>query len=62
MSAVAIKFLLEKEIKKINKMIDGNIQMGRSYKKEARIHKILTGKLRHLKQARTNKTFSYLFM
>lgn len=62
MSAVAIKFLLEKEIKKINKMIDDKIQHGQSYRKEARVHKILTGKLNHLKQARAQKTFSYLFL
>lgn len=62
MSAIAIKFLLEKEIKKVNKMIDQKISEGRPYKKEARLHKRLVGKLGDLQKKHTKASWAFLLL
>ena len=54
--------LIEKEIQRINKIIDFKILHGQDYSKEARDHKILLQKIRvNTKKNFMNKFFPFLF-
>ena len=40
--------LVEKELQRVNKIIDAKIMEGRDYRKEARDHKLLLRKMRYV--------------
>lgn len=49
MTTLVLTFLLERELNKINRDIDAKIQSGKSYKKEARLHKQIVTRISKLK-------------
>jgi hypothetical protein len=58
--------IIEKEIQRVNKMIDAKILQGEEYRKEARDHKLLLKKMRYNSQQGVFKklfpTFSYFLL
>lgn len=50
MSQIQYLKMLEKEIQKLNKVIDFKIIRGEDYKREARDHKLMLRRMRYLSQ------------
>lgn len=53
--------MLEKEIQKLNKVIDQKIMKGEDYSKEARDHKLVLRKVRYNSRKTFTQKFVHLF-